>query len=180
MTKRTPRLALSVAAPLLLAFLAGAAAPARAAEHRLGLGVHYWRTIDDLADEGFGRLDEEGTSGLVSYQYLPGGLFGLQVDGEYFADGFGGSTSSTFSPQLYLVFSPDGLYAAAGVGVLYSDSFDDRVSDPFYAARIGWNLHVLPHLYLDVNANYRAEAWNQLKEADTDTITLGGVVRVGF
>jgi hypothetical protein len=180
MTTRIPHLARFAAAAFLLAAL-GAAAPARAAEHhRLGVGIHYWRTVDELVDDGFGRFDEEGTSGVISYQYLPGGLFGLQLDGEYFADGFGGSTESTLSPQAYLVFSPNGWYAALGIGVLYSSDFENNVSDPFYAARIGLNVEVLPRFYLDLNANYRAKAWSELKNADTDTVTLGGVVRVGF
>lgn len=169
----------SLFALFLLALAFGAAAPATAAEHRLGVGVHYWRALDEVVDEGF-ELDRNGTSGVVSYQYIPGGLLSLQVDGEYFAEGFGGATDSTFSPQAYLVLGVNGLYAAAGVGVLYSSDFEDEVSDPFYAARVGWNLELVPNLYLDLNANYRAQAWSELDEADTDTITLGGVVRFGF
>lgn len=164
----------------LLALALGAAAPAGAAEHRLGVGLHYWRTLDDLADEGFGDLDESGTSGVLSYQYIPGGLLSLQIDGEYFAKGFGGSTEATFSPQVFLVLGVDGFYAAAGVGVLYSDDLEDEISDPFYIARVGWNLELVPNLFLDLNANYQAGAWKDLDQADTDTITLGGVVRFGF
>lgn len=180
MTNPTRPCLLLSAVLLALAFGAVAAAPAVAAEHRLGVGVHYWRTLDDLADEGFDELDETGTSGVLSYQYIPGGLLALQVDGEYFAKGFGGSTDETFSPQVYLVVGVNGPYAAAGVGVLYSKELEDEISDPFYIARVGWNLELIPNLHLDLNANYRAGAWSELDEADTDTITLGGVVRFGF
>lgn len=169
--------ALSLLAALLPAL---AASPAGAAEHRFGLGVHYWRTVDDLASRGFGKIDDRGSSGVVSYQYVPGGLFALELDGEYFSSGFGGATHSTFSPQGYLVFGLDGWYVAAGVGVLYASDFKNNVSDPFYAARIGLNVKVLPRFYVDVNANYRAKAWRELKNADTDTVTLGTVVRFGF
>lgn len=163
-----------------LAFGAAAPAPAVAAEHRLGVGVHYWRTLDDLADEGFDELDENGTSGVLSYQYIPGGSLSLQIDGEYFAKGFGGSTEATFSPQVFLVLGVKGPYAAAGIGVLYSDELEDEISDPFYIARLGWNLELVPNLYIDLNANYQAGAWSELDQADTDTVTLGGVVRFGF
>jgi hypothetical protein len=138
-------------APLFLMMLAALVAVPAFADHSFGLGVHHWQTVDDLADEGFEGLEEEGTSGIVSYQYIPEGLFTLEADLEYFADGFGGSTESAFSPQVYLLVG-HGLYAGAGVGVIYSDGDS---SDPFYAARVGFNFSVIPRLKLDINANYR-------------------------
>ena len=80
-------------APLLLMLLAVLlAVPALAADHSIGVGLHHSQTVDDLADDGFEDLEEEGTSGIVSYQFLPEGIFTLEADLEYFADGFGGST----------------------------------------------------------------------------------------
>lgn len=155
---------------LLAALIAGPAA----ADHRIGFGIHHWQTVDDLADEGFEDLDDEGTSGIVSYQYMPEGIFSLELDLEYFADGFAGSTEEAFSPQVYLLVG-HGLYAGAGVGVTHSDG---ETSDMFYAARLGFDISILPRLSVDVNANYRFDDWDLVDEVETDTVTLGALIRL--
>lgn len=160
--------------PLLLAAFA---APAWAGENVLGLGIHYWRTVDDLKDDGFGDIDSKGTSGVVSYQYFPGGPLGIELDLEYFDKGFSGSTEEAYSPQLYLVLGHR-FYAAAGVGVTYSKGLEDSPSDPFYAGRLGLNLLLLPGVGLDINANYRANTFQGLRDAETDTVTLGAILRI--
>jgi opacity protein-like surface antigen len=161
--------------PLLLMIGAVlAAAPALAADHRIGLGVHHWQTVDDLADEGFEGLDDSGTSGILSYQYMPEGIFSFELDMEYFADGFGGSTEAAWSPQVYLLVG-HGLYAGVGAGTVYSDG---ETSDPFYAAKVGVDFALIPHLSVDVNANYRFNDWSLIDEVDTDTVTFGAVLRV--
>ena len=43
----------------LALLLVTAATPSLAGEHRLGLGVHYWRAVSDLADDGF-DIDRDG------------------------------------------------------------------------------------------------------------------------
>ena len=159
---------------ILLLVLAALIAGPAAADHRIGFGVHHWQTVDDLADEGFEGLEDEGTSGIVSYQYMPEGIFSLELDLEYFADGFGGSTEEAFSPQAYLLIG-HGLYAGAGVGVIHSDG---ETSDMFYAARIGFDISIIPRLSLDVNANYRFDDWDLVDEVETDTVTLGALVRL--
>lgn len=156
-----------------------ASAPAEAAEKRLGFGVHYWRTVDDLDDEGVDDIEDDGVSYLGSYQVLPGGLLSFELDLEYFEEGFGGSTDSVFSPQAFVLIG-HGLYAGVGVGVSYSSGFEDDFSDPFYLARVGFNMELLPKLFLDINANYQANAFNELDEADTDAITLGALLRFGI
>ncbi|HYG65581.1 MAG TPA: hypothetical protein VEL74_23565 [Thermoanaerobaculia bacterium] len=166
--------------PLLLVFavlgLSGLeAAPAAAAEHRLGGGVHYWKTVDELADDDF-DIDDEGVAWVASYQYVPVGLFKLEVDVEYFPSGFGGSPETAWSPQLYLVLGGK-LYGAVGAGVVFSEGYEDSPSDPFYAARLGLDLTLLPRTHLDVHANYRFNDWNEFEQADTDTITLGALLR---
>lgn len=162
-------------APLFLMLLAAlVAVPALAADHSIGVGLHHWQTVDDLADDGFEDLEEEGTSGIISYQFLPEGIFTLEADLEYFADGFGGSTESAFSPQAYVLVG-HGLYAGAGVGVVYSDG---DTSDPFYAARVGFKFSLIPRLAIDVNANYRFDDWSLIEEVDTDTVTLGALLRL--
>jgi hypothetical protein len=159
------------------AVLAGSLGGARveAAEHFVGGGAHYWRTVDDLADSGF-AVEDDGLAYVVSYQYRPEGLFSFEIDVEYFDKGFGGADSETISPQGYLVFG-HGWYAAVGAGVVYSSGLEDEVSDPFYAAKVGWELALIPRVYLDINANYRFDAWDELGEANTDTVTLGALVR---
>lgn len=150
--------------------------PTRAAEKRLGFGVHYWETVSSLSSKGFGHLKDNGTSWLMSYQIAPRGLFTFEADLEYFNSGFGGSDSSTFSPQFFVLVG-HGLYAGVGVGVNASNGFDNTFSDPFYMGRVGFNFEVIPRLYVDVNANYQANAFNQLDSTSTDAITLGAMVR---
>ena len=164
------------AAALVMVVLAGlGGTAAHAGEHLLGGGIHYWRTIDDLADTGF-EIEDDGQAWVLSYQYRPAGLFSFEIDAEYFDKGFGGAEEAALSPQAYLVFG-HGWYAALGGGVIYSDGFEDNVSDPFYAAKIGWDLTLIPRVHVDINANYRFDAWSQLEDADTDTITLGAILR---
>ena len=64
-----------------------------------------------------------------------------------------------------------------GGGIIYSSGFEDDYSDPFYAAKIGWDLTLIPRVHVDINANYRFDAWSELENADTDTITLGALLR---
>lgn len=155
--------------------------PAQGAEKRLGGGVHYWRTIDDIDDEGLDDIDDDGYGIVGSFQIVPAGLFSFEFDVEYYDDGFGGSRDSVIAPQA-LVLIGHGLYAGAGVGIEYSDGFrdGDKWSDPFYVGRVGLNLELLPNFFLDINANYQANAFDELDEADTDSITLGALVRIGI
>jgi hypothetical protein len=169
---------LAAAAAVFLAALAAAPA-ASAAEHRIGGGIHYWRTLDDLEDEGF-DLEEDGTAYVVSYQFLPAGIFRFELGVEYFPEEFGGADEEVFSPQAFVLVG-HGFYAGVGVGVLRSSGFSgDDVSDPFYAVRGGFELTLIPRLHLDLNANYRADAWNALEDVEIDTLTLGAQVRIGF
>ncbi len=167
---------------LLLIFTAFAG-PATAAEHRIGVGANYWKTIDDLEDEGIDNLDEIDDSGVaevISYQYWPKGLIGFEIDLEHFPDGFGGSTDDAWSPQVYIT-AGHGIYGGLGAGITNSSDFeDDDWSDPFYAAKLGFNVSLLPHIALDIYGNYRFDAWSELGDADTDTIFLGAQVRITF
>ncbi len=160
---------------ILLASLA--TAPVAAGEHRLGFGVHYWKSVEDFADEL--DVDEDGLAYIGSYQYYPGGILGFEFDLEYFDAGFAGATSEVWSPQAYVIVGK-GLYAGLGVGSNYADNFTDSFSDPFFAAKAGFNLPLLPHLRLDMNANYRFDDWSELDQASSDTITLGANVRFIF
>lgn len=154
------------------------AAPADAAEHRLGLGIHYWKTVDDLVGDGFDELEEDGFSFVLSYKAVPKGLLSVGVDLEH-SDGFGGSTDTVLTPIVW-VYAGKSLYVGAGAGVNISDSFEGNTSDVFWAGRIGLDFHLLPRLRLDLNANYRAGAFDELDELATDAITLGAIARWTF
>ena len=160
-------------AALALVALAPAAS---AAEHRLGIGAHFWKTVDDLVDDTFSDIEDDGLAYVLSYQYIPRGLLRLEIDLEYYDDGFGGSPEGAISPLAYVLIGRS-LYGGVGVGVTFSDGLDDDVSDPYFAARLGYELHLLPGLSVDINANYRADAFNDLDQADTDAITLGALLR---
>jgi len=151
------------------------AVPAAAGEQTFGVGVHYWRAVSELSSS----FDRSGAAGMLSYQYIPVGIFKIEGDLEYFPKGFGGADTTAWSPQVYLLVG-NRLYAGVGAGVIYSKSFSGELSDVFYAARIGTDFVLVPRLHLDVNANYRFMDWNQIGKATTDTITLGAVLRFAF
>jgi hypothetical protein len=163
--------------PVLLIVAAaalGSTAPASAAEHRFGIGELYWRSIDDLSDA---ELDEDGLAPYLTYQYVPEGIFKLELDLEYYSKGFGGSDTAAYSPLAFVLVEL-GIYAGLGVGVTVSDGLDDNVSDPFYAARVGWDFALIPRVHLDLNANYRAGTFEELEDYDQDSLTFGAAARV--
>ena len=162
----------------MLAILGWAAAPRlAAADTSIGLGLHAWRTVDDLRSEGFANIRRSGVSYLVSYQYSPGALLKLELDGEYFAKGFGGSTHYAIAPQAFVLVGGF-IYGGVGIGTIYSKDFANDFSSPFYVARAGLNLHLLPRFTVDVNANYHFHAWNELRGVNTGTVTLGAIARI--
>ncbi len=147
-----------------------------AGEHRWGVGAHFWKTVDDLADESLSDIDDDGLAWVLSYQYDPGSLMKFEIDLEYYDGGFAGSPDSALSPVGYIIIG-NKLYAGLGIGITYSGGLQDDVSDPFYAVRVGFVLTLLPKVRIDINANYRANAFSDLDEADTDAITLGAILR---
>jgi len=161
---------------LVWMFLLCLTVPAAAADQTFGAGIHYWRTVKEITSSSF---DRSGAAGMLSYQYLPAGIFTIEGDLEYFPKGFGGADTTAWSPQVYLLVGHR-LYAGVGAGVIYSKSFSGELSDVFYAARVGTDFAVLPRLHLDINANYRFKDWNQIDQASTDTVTLGAVLRLHF
>lgn len=184
-SRRWPQAAPWLMALLLaLAWEGSAACPAAAdpgdsASSSIGLGVHAWRTVDDLRSEGFGGIRRDGISYLLSYQYKPGALLKFELDGEYFPQGFGGSSRNAFSPQAFVLLGGF-IYGGVGIGTIYSRDFGNNFSSPFYVARVGLDLHLLPRFHLDVNGNYHFNAFNELKGANTGTITLGAIARFGI
>jgi hypothetical protein len=53
-------------------------------------------------------------------------------------------------------------------------------SDPYFAAKAGFTLPLLPRLKLDINANYRFDDWSELEDASSDTVTLGALLRIAL
>jgi len=179
-TPTKPKSAALLLIATLLVLTAGAAArPAAAADSSIGFGLHAWRTVDDLRSEGFKDIRRSGVSYLLSYQYSPGPLLKLEADAEYFDKGFGGSTHYAIAPQAFVLVGGF-IYGGVGIGTTYSKDFTNDFSSPFYAARAGLNLSLLPRLHLDVNANYRFHAFNELKGVKTGTVTLGALARIGL
>ena len=158
------------AALLLIAGLA--VAPARAGEHRLGVGAHFWATVEQLAVHGL-DIQDDGYAFVLSYRYEPSGLVFFQLDVDYYADGYGGATETAYTPQAFVGIGRK-WYVAAGVGQTYSDDF---TSAAFYIGRFGWNLDLLPGISLDINASYEVEAWNEVDQLRSDGTTLGAVIR---
>jgi len=144
-----------------------------------GGGAHYWKTIDELKEET--GLDDSGFSWMASAQVGPSEWVKVEGDLEVFPQGFAGSEDTVFGPQAFLVIG-SGLYAAGGIGVYYNSDLEDKWSDPFYVVRAGINIEVLPRIWLDVNANYEFFDWESVKDLrqniDTDTVTVGAVLRV--
>lgn len=147
----------------------------QAAEHRLGGGLLYFDATDDLGNGGI-EIESSGTVGVLSYQYRPRGLLNFEFDVEIAPDGYAGSNDTTISPVFWVLVGKT-IYAGAGVGVSFASDFEDDMSDPFFAARVGVNILLLPRTRLDVNVNYRANAFNELDDFDSDAITLGAILR---
>ena len=158
---------------VVCSLITGISAARAESGHRIGGGVNYWVAVDDLGSE----FDESGLSYLASYQYR-GGLIGMQLDVEYLADLF---AEDAYAPAGYIIIG-NALYGALGVGMLNYDG--DWADDPFFAAKIGFDLELLPSLYLDLAASYRFESDltvdQALDDVSTDTVFLGAAVRLGF
>jgi hypothetical protein len=145
--------------------------------NRLGVGLHYWVALEDIDVDD---VDEDGYSWIFSYQRVLTDYFKLEIDAGLTKEGYAGSDTTVWTPQAYLLIGK-GIYAGVGVGINYFD--DEFADDPFYALRAGLDLEIFPNLFLDINANYRFEEWDteEIKEdIDTDTITLGAILRFQF
>lgn len=166
-------LIIAVIALFLMPFMASQAL----AELRLGVGANYWTAVDDIDID---NVDDDGMSFFASVQIPLAELAAVEILVERFDEGFGGSPDAVYAPQAFFILG-GGIYAGAGIGVYYTD--DEFADDPFFALRAGFNLELLPNIYLDINANYRFENWddvraNGLDNVDEDTITIGAAARI--
>ena len=140
----------------------------------VGAGARYFRTIDQLD----GPFEESGLAPLLTVRGELASLLHLQGDFVLYPDGYAGANKDVFAPEVFLLLGK-GIYAGLGVGSLVADG---DMGDPFFIARAGVNLELLPSLFLDINANYEFAEWDQIntidENADSDTITLGAALRV--
>lgn len=147
-----------------------------AGNHQIGIGAHYWQTLDDI---DIGDIDEDGVSWLVSYQYRPT-LLGLGLDVEAREFSFLGKDETLYEPQAYVILGGI-IYVAGGVGGYYYDG--EFAEDPFYFGRAGIDIQILM-VHLDIHAIYRFEEWSNFDDAvdgiDTDTLSLGAAIRLEF
>lgn len=148
------------------------------AEQRLGVGVHYLTTVDDL---DLGEGEDDGMSYVFSYQYRPSGLLAFELEVEKLPDDWLGSVDTLYAPKALLLVG-SGIYAGAGIGTYYADGkFAD---DPFYLLRAGLNWPLLPSLSLDINLNYQFDEYEGIdaieEDVGSDTITLGASARIAF
>lgn len=143
---------------------------ARVPLFRLGLGANYWFSVEDIADDDF---DENGLSGLATFQFVPNRFFKVEVDVELRPEGFLGSSEAVWLPQAYLLLG-NFIYAGAGAGMYIHDG--KIQNDPFFAFRGGIDFPLGP-VHLDINANYRFEGHLDGKNIGTDTVFLGAAVR---
>lgn len=161
-----------------LLVLIAAWSPAEA-EVRVGGGIHYWTAVGNIEVNNI-NITDNGTSFLGSVQFVPGGLFKLEGNLEYFTEGFGGANAGAIAPQAFVLLG-SGLYGGLGIGVTYNDELQDsKWSDPFYIARVGLDIEVLPKIHLDVNANYQFNSFTQIDGANKDSITLGAIARIAL
>lgn len=143
--------------------------------HSIGFGAHYWQVLDDLDEAGF---DKSGLAYIGAYRY-DGGLLAIHAELEVFPSDFGTVEKEVFSPQV-LVLLGDGIYAGIGAGILYSDG--DFADKPFFMFRAGLNVVAFGPVTLDLNANYVFTDFDNLSSSDidSDTITLGAMLRLNF
>lgn len=161
---------------LAVALLLSANTLALASEHRIGAGLNYWYSVDDLKNDDW-NFDRDGVGIIASYQYW-GGLLGFEFDAELLPDRFG---DTAISPQAYVLVGK-GIYAGLGIGTTYSDG--EFADEPFYALKAGFCLEVLPKIYADIYANYRFNDIKNIdesvKDIDTDTLFFGAMVRISL
>jgi hypothetical protein len=172
------RLAFLTAAAFCSLGLTGLLSPANA-EVRIGGGVHYWTALSDIEVDNV-DIDDSGSSFIASIQWAPDGLFRFEGNLEYFTEGFGGGDAGALAPQAFVLFG-GGLYGGLGIGVTYNDELEGSdISDPFYTARVGLDIEVLPNIHLDIHANYLFNAFSEIDGADEDSITLGAIGRIAL
>jgi hypothetical protein len=159
---------------LVLALAAGVGVQGVEAQHRLGGGIHYLRTVDNISDDDSVDLNRNSVSLVVSSLWD----FGLiAVDGqvEYMFD-YVGTGDPLWQPQVWGLLG-DLIYGGLGVGIGYTDG--EWLDDPFYAIRAGVDLP-LGGAGLDLYGTYRfqgAPEFEDLTGDNLNSVTFAALIR---
>jgi len=143
-------------------------------EHRIGVGAHYWKTLDEI---DLDRIDEDGLAWTLTYQYFTGALLKFQFDVEFLPEWYAASPERVTAPQVYALAGRS-IYGGVGIGTYYSDG--EYSQGPFFVFRVGYDMELVPSLHADIYANYRFDDWDMSEvedDIDTDTVTIGAAVR---
>ncbi|MBN1296577.1 outer membrane beta-barrel protein [bacterium] len=159
-----------------------------AVDHTFGVGFHYFYTLDDISSEVDDALGDafhkDGLAINFSYRFKFNDHFGIIAEVQTYPDGYLDAESS-ISPRILATLGQT-FYIAGGVGWhrvewenLTEDLHDaDEWTDSFYLLRAGIEFPLLTqHLFLDINANYEFNEWNDIDEFDSDIVTFGAAVK---
>lgn len=155
-----------------------------AGDHTFGIGFHYFYTLDDIEghvkDELGDAYHDDGTAINFSYRYKWNDHVGILAEVQTYPDGYL-DAEDMISPRLLLVLGQS-FYIGGGVGwnkvdwEEVTDDFhnDDEWTDSFYMIRAGIEFSIFTeHLFLDINANYEFNEWNDIDDFDSDIMTFG-------
>lgn len=162
---------------LLSAMIVLPAMRASAADFEAGVGANYWYSLKDAVDKSF---DEDGLGWMISTRWMWTRYLGLGFELERSPDNFVLLEKEMYAPSVHLVVG-NGIYAGLGVGWYYYDG--DFYQDEWYNVRAGLKLRFLDPFIIDINVNYRADAFDKVeeaKDADSESLTLGGAIRFAF
>ena len=159
-----------------------------AGDHTFGIGYHYFYTLDNIRDDiedSFGDVfHEDGTAINFSYRYKWNTHAGILAEVQTYPDGFLDAESS-ISPRLLFVLGQS-FYIGGGIGwnnVDWEETTEslhdsDEWTDSFFMLRVGVEFPLLTdHLFLEINANYEFNQWNDVDAFDSDIITFGAAVK---
>ena len=151
--------------------------------HSIFFGAHYFRTLGEIKEEP--NFDKDGYGINFGYQLGLSSIFSVQAVVQTYPSGFY-DAENAWSLEGYAIIGR-GIYA--GVGILtyklkwkkeYKDYHEEEGwSNLNYALKAGFELPlVLDVVYIDVNAKYLFNNWQDVKEFDEDTLTFGASVKV--
>ena len=119
---------------------------------------------------------------MISSRLPLSDFFAIGLEVEQSPENFVFLEKHLYLPAAYAILG-NGIYAGLGVGTYYYDG--DFYGDVWYALRAGFKVPLIANsLVLDVNANYRVENWDDMKDlkdkVDTDTLMIGAALRLVF
>ena len=133
----------------------------------LGLGIHYWKTLEDIGDsDGF---DTASLGYLGVFSFGPA-LLNFEIDVEYVPNYWG--DSGLLQPSAY-VFIGHYIYGGLGVGISYLDG--EMADDPFFDLRAGVKLS-----FFDLFASYRFLSFEEVGDLESDdlnSLTFGALIK---